>query len=221
MTNTRVGQMPGINKATGGLQFAYPYYFVANSLAPVILGTTSYIPHIVSDIRFKITTNGAETIKVSGSKDNSNFTDLTPIDDDALLDEVTALVERPNVLVGQFEEEFLAGHPAVAAVNYAGLASDPYHRLARKYAPKGAGAVFTFSLKGATTPASAWSRSCSCSRIWPMSATPARSSSIRPRPPTVSLRKPPRSRRGRRRMWCGCRSGSRMRPTSSPIWIRH
>ena len=31
-----------------------------------------------------------------------------PIDDDALLDEVTALVERPNVLTGQFEEEFLA-----------------------------------------------------------------------------------------------------------------
>ena len=30
-----------------------------------------------------------------------------PIDDDALLDEVTALVERPNVLIGQFEEEFL------------------------------------------------------------------------------------------------------------------
>jgi glycyl-tRNA synthetase beta chain len=32
---------------------------------------------------------------------------LTPIADDALLDEVTALVERPNVLVGQFEQEFL------------------------------------------------------------------------------------------------------------------
>ena len=30
-----------------------------------------------------------------------------PIEDDALLDEVTALVERPNVLIGQFEEEFL------------------------------------------------------------------------------------------------------------------
>jgi len=30
-----------------------------------------------------------------------------PIDDDALLDEVTALVERPNVLVCQFEKEFL------------------------------------------------------------------------------------------------------------------
>ncbi len=34
--------------------------------------------------------------------------DLTPVEDDTLLDEVTALVERPNVLVGQFEEEFLA-----------------------------------------------------------------------------------------------------------------
>jgi glycyl-tRNA synthetase beta chain len=32
---------------------------------------------------------------------------LTPIEDDALLDEVTALVERPNVLIGQFEEVFL------------------------------------------------------------------------------------------------------------------
>jgi glycyl-tRNA synthetase beta chain len=32
---------------------------------------------------------------------------LKPIDDRALLDEVTALVERPNVLLGQFETEFL------------------------------------------------------------------------------------------------------------------
>ena len=30
-----------------------------------------------------------------------------PIDDDALLDEVTALVERPNVLICQFEQQFL------------------------------------------------------------------------------------------------------------------
>jgi glycyl-tRNA synthetase beta chain len=33
---------------------------------------------------------------------------LTPIDDSALLDEVTGLVERPNVLSCQFEPEFLA-----------------------------------------------------------------------------------------------------------------
>ncbi len=32
---------------------------------------------------------------------------VTAIDDDALLDEVTALVERPNVLVCEFEKEFL------------------------------------------------------------------------------------------------------------------
>jgi glycyl-tRNA synthetase beta chain len=33
---------------------------------------------------------------------------LKPVEDDALLEEVTALVERPNVLTGQFEEDFLA-----------------------------------------------------------------------------------------------------------------
>ena len=36
---------------------------------------------------------------------------LRPIEDDALLDEVTALVERPNVLACQFEPEFLAVPP--------------------------------------------------------------------------------------------------------------
>jgi glycyl-tRNA synthetase beta chain len=36
---------------------------------------------------------------------------LTPIDDPLLLDEVTALVERPNVLVCRFEEAFLAVPP--------------------------------------------------------------------------------------------------------------
>ena len=38
----------------------------------------------------------------------ANKLNLRPIEDEALLDEVTALVERPNVLIGQFEEEFLA-----------------------------------------------------------------------------------------------------------------
>ncbi len=36
---------------------------------------------------------------------------LSPIEDEALLDEVTALVERPNVLLCQFEAEFLAVPP--------------------------------------------------------------------------------------------------------------
>lgn len=41
----------------------------------------------------------------------STAQNLTPIDDAALLDEVTALVERPNVLLCRFEPEFLAVPP--------------------------------------------------------------------------------------------------------------
>jgi O-acetylhomoserine (thiol)-lyase len=42
----------------------------------------------------------------------------------------------------------LAGHAKVAWVSYPGLSGDRYHTLAKKYCPKGAGAVFTFGLKG-------------------------------------------------------------------------
>src|SRR5206468_11946786 len=44
--------------------------------------------------------------------------------------------------------EFLAVRPRVAWVSYAGLEDSPYYDLARKYLPKGAGAVFTFGVKG-------------------------------------------------------------------------
>lgn len=44
--------------------------------------------------------------------------------------------------------EFLNNHPAVTWVNYPGLPDNPYHGLARKYLPKGAGAIFTFGIKG-------------------------------------------------------------------------
>jgi O-acetylhomoserine (thiol)-lyase len=43
---------------------------------------------------------------------------------------------------------FLAGHPAVAWVSYAGLPSSPYRALAERYLPKGSGSVFTFGLRG-------------------------------------------------------------------------
>jgi O-acetylhomoserine (thiol)-lyase len=43
---------------------------------------------------------------------------------------------------------WLSKHKSVAWVNYAGLKDDKHHSLAKKYAPKGAGAVFTFGLKG-------------------------------------------------------------------------
>lgn len=44
--------------------------------------------------------------------------------------------------------EFLDAHPKVEWVSYAGLPSSPFHDLAKKYLPKGPGAVFTFGLKG-------------------------------------------------------------------------
>ncbi|MGH7850130.1 MAG: O-acetylhomoserine aminocarboxypropyltransferase/cysteine synthase family protein [Thermodesulfobacteriota bacterium] len=44
--------------------------------------------------------------------------------------------------------EFLKDHPAVTWVNYPGLPDSPYHGLARKYLPKGAGSIFTFGIKG-------------------------------------------------------------------------
>ncbi len=44
--------------------------------------------------------------------------------------------------------EHLSNHQAVKWVSYPGLPGDRYHQLAKKYCPKGAGAVFTFGLKG-------------------------------------------------------------------------
>ncbi len=44
--------------------------------------------------------------------------------------------------------EWLARHPLVPWVNFAGLPSSPYHERAKKYLPKGAGSIFTFGVKG-------------------------------------------------------------------------
>ncbi|MBU3731679.1 MAG: O-acetylhomoserine aminocarboxypropyltransferase [Beijerinckiaceae bacterium] len=44
--------------------------------------------------------------------------------------------------------EHLAKHPKVEYVSYPGLPNDKYYALAKRYTPKGAGAVFTFGLKG-------------------------------------------------------------------------
>ena len=44
--------------------------------------------------------------------------------------------------------EFLEKHDAVTWVNHPGLASSKYADLAKKYLPKGAGAIFTFGIKG-------------------------------------------------------------------------
>jgi O-acetylhomoserine (thiol)-lyase len=43
---------------------------------------------------------------------------------------------------------FLEQHPQVAWVNYPSLPSSRYYELAKKYMPKGAGAIMTFGIKG-------------------------------------------------------------------------
>ena len=43
---------------------------------------------------------------------------------------------------------FLQDHPLVSWVNYPSLKGNKYYELAQKYMPKGAGAIFTFGIKG-------------------------------------------------------------------------
>ncbi|KHF33638.1 Methionine gamma-lyase [Paenibacillus sp. P1XP2] len=44
--------------------------------------------------------------------------------------------------------QFLENHDAVEWVSYAGLPSHPSYELAKKYLPKGQGAILTFGIKG-------------------------------------------------------------------------
>jgi O-acetylhomoserine (thiol)-lyase len=44
--------------------------------------------------------------------------------------------------------DFLKAHPAVTWINYPSLPSSPYHALAQRYLPRGAGAIFTFGIEG-------------------------------------------------------------------------
>jgi len=43
--------------------------------------------------------------------------------------------------------KWLEAQPGVEKVNYPGLKGSPYHELAKKYLPKGAGGVLSFILK--------------------------------------------------------------------------
>ena len=44
--------------------------------------------------------------------------------------------------------EFLETHPSVLEVSYPSLKSSPYYGLAKKYFPKGTGAIISFRVKG-------------------------------------------------------------------------
>ena len=49
--------------------------------------------------------------------------------------------------------EFLSKSPKVQEVNYPGLEGNKYYDLSKKYFPKGAGSIFTFSVRGGVTAA--------------------------------------------------------------------
>ena len=63
------------------------------------------------------------------------------------LESLSLRVER-HVANTQAVAEWLESHPQVEYVNYPGLKSSKYHKLANKYFPHGAGAVLTFKIKG-------------------------------------------------------------------------
>ncbi len=63
------------------------------------------------------------------------------------LETLSLRVER-HVSNAQRVAEYLAGHPDVLSVNYAGLPTSPWYEVGRRIAPKGTGAVLAFELAG-------------------------------------------------------------------------
>lgn len=74
---------------------------------------------------------------------------ISPINSFLLLQGVETLSMRMDrhVSNAKIVSQFLADHPGVEVVHYAGLPSHPHYELARKYLPKGPGAVFAFDIK--------------------------------------------------------------------------
>ncbi|MFT5193825.1 MAG: O-acetylhomoserine (thiol)-lyase [Cellvibrionaceae bacterium] len=83
-----------------------------------------------------------ETLRDTGSS-------LSPFNAFMLIQGLETLSVRMDrhVANAQIVAEYLDQHPKVAWVSYAGLPDHPQHGLAKKYLPKGAGAIFTFGVK--------------------------------------------------------------------------
>ncbi len=62
--------------------------------------------------------------------------------------ETLSLRMQRHVENSQIVAEWLEQDPRVEYVSYPGLKSSPYHALAKKIVPKGAGGLFTFAMKG-------------------------------------------------------------------------
>ncbi|MFA7666172.1 MAG: O-acetylhomoserine aminocarboxypropyltransferase/cysteine synthase family protein [Burkholderiaceae bacterium] len=74
---------------------------------------------------------------------------LAPMSAWLLLQGIETLPVRMDrhVVNAQRVAAFLAAHPLVAWVNYPGLADSPWHALARRYLPRGAGGILSFGVK--------------------------------------------------------------------------
>ena len=83
----------------------------------------------------------AETVRDTGAC-------ISPFNSFMLLQglETLSLRMERHVSNAQAVAEFLEGHPKVAKVNYAGLVSHPHYERAKKYLPKGPGAVMSFDI---------------------------------------------------------------------------
>jgi O-acetylhomoserine (thiol)-lyase len=75
---------------------------------------------------------------------------LSPMNAWLLLQSLESLPLRmpAHVAGARIVADFLRGRDEVAWINYAELDDSPYRALARKYLPAGAGAIFTFGLRG-------------------------------------------------------------------------
>ncbi|OOM80885.1 O-acetylhomoserine aminocarboxypropyltransferase/cysteine synthase family protein [Clostridium sp. BL-8] len=62
--------------------------------------------------------------------------------------ETLSLRMREHAANAQKVAEFLEGHPQVLSVAYPGLKNNKYHELAKRYFPKGPGAIMSIRLKG-------------------------------------------------------------------------
>ncbi|MGD9785381.1 MAG: O-acetylhomoserine aminocarboxypropyltransferase [Hyphomicrobiaceae bacterium] len=108
------------NASYGGMRLAETFGNFAFAIAARVMGLRDLGPAIAPMNAFLILT-GIETLQLRMQRHCEN----------AL--KVAAHLEK---------------HPAVAWVNYAGLPGNRYHALHKRICPKGAGAVFTFGLKG-------------------------------------------------------------------------
>lgn len=81
---------------------------------------------------------------------------ISPFNSFLLLQGIETLSLRVQRTVDNALEiaKWLESHPKVAKVNYPGLASSPYHDLAKKYLKHGFGGVLSFEIKGDKTSTS-------------------------------------------------------------------